>query len=42
MVQIISMVGALILVAVKGSMDIGGASKVFESAWESGRIEGPE
>ncbi|XP_013099176.2 sodium-coupled monocarboxylate transporter 1 [Stomoxys calcitrans] len=41
-VQIISMVGALILVAVKGSIDIGGASKVFENAWESGRIEGPD
>ncbi|XP_005186212.1 sodium-coupled monocarboxylate transporter 1 [Musca domestica] len=41
-VQIISMIGALILVAIKGSIDIGGASKVFESAWESGRIEGPD
>ncbi|XP_075144984.1 solute carrier family 5 member brother of rumpel [Haematobia irritans] len=41
-VQIISMIGALILVAVKGSMDIGGASKVFESAWDSGRIEPPD
>lgn len=41
-VQIISMIGALVLVAIKGSIDIGGASKVFEAAWESSRIEGPE
>lgn len=42
MVQTVSMVGALILVAFKGSMDIGGASKVFQEAWDSGRIEMPE
>lgn len=36
------MVGALILVAVKGSHDIGGAGVVLKSAWETNRIEGPE
>uniref|UniRef100_A0A1A9X2N1 Sodium-coupled monocarboxylate transporter 1 n=1 Tax=Glossina brevipalpis TaxID=37001 RepID=A0A1A9X2N1_9MUSC len=41
-VQIISMLGALILVAIKGSLDIGGAKEVFNSAWESTRIEAPE
>ncbi|XP_065354831.1 sodium-coupled monocarboxylate transporter 1 [Calliphora vicina] len=41
-VQTISMVGALILVAIKGSMDIGGASKVIQEAWDSGRIEMPD
>lgn len=41
-VQIISMIGALLLVAVKGSMDIGGASEVFQQAWDSNRIEAPD
>lgn len=41
-VQIISMIGALVLVAVKGSMDIGGASEVFKQAWDSNRIEAPD
>lgn len=41
-VQTVSMVGALILVAVKGSHDIGGAGVVLKSAWETNRIEGPD
>lgn len=41
-VQTVSMVGALILVAFKGSMDLGGASHVFQEAWDSGRIEAPD
>ncbi|XP_037806366.1 sodium-coupled monocarboxylate transporter 1 [Lucilia sericata] len=41
-VQTISMIGALVMVAIKGSIDIGGASKVLEEAWDSGRIERPD
>lgn len=41
-VQTVSMVGALLLVALKGSLDIGGASKVFQAAWDTDRIEMPE
>uniref|UniRef100_W8BMP0 Sodium-coupled monocarboxylate transporter 1 n=1 Tax=Ceratitis capitata TaxID=7213 RepID=W8BMP0_CERCA len=41
-VQTVSMVGALILVAVKGSHDIGGAGVVLRNAWETDRIEGPD
>ncbi|TMW53134.1 hypothetical protein DOY81_001862 [Sarcophaga bullata] len=41
-VQTVSMVGALILVAIKGSMDVGGASNVFQEAWDSGRLELPD
>lgn len=36
------MLGALILVAIKGSMDVGGANVVIVNAIESNRIEGPE
>ncbi|EDV95092.1 sodium-coupled monocarboxylate transporter 2 [Drosophila grimshawi] len=41
-VQAVSMLGALALVAIKGSMDIGGASVVIERAWNSNRIEAPD
>lgn len=41
-VQGVSMLGALALVAIKGSMDIGGASVVMERAWNSDRLEAPE
>ncbi|XP_034485100.1 sodium-coupled monocarboxylate transporter 1 [Drosophila innubila] len=41
-VQAVSMVGALTLVAVKGSMDIGGFSVVMERAWHSNRLEAPD
>lgn len=36
------MFGALILVAVKGTIDLGGSDLVYESAYESGRLEAPE
>lgn len=41
-VQMISMLGALILVAIKGSLDIGGMGLVFERAWNTSRIEAPK
>lgn len=41
-VQTFAMFGALILVAVKGTMDLGGAHVVLNSAWQSGRLELPE
>lgn len=40
-VQTFSMFGALILVAVKGSMDLGGPGVVLNNAWHTGRIEAP-
>lgn len=40
-VQTFSMFGALILVAVKGTIDLGGPNIIFENAWNSGRIEAP-
>ncbi|XP_063709542.1 sodium-coupled monocarboxylate transporter 1 [Culicoides brevitarsis] len=40
-VQTFSMFGALILVAVKGTMDLGKDVSVFEKAWTSERIEAP-
>lgn len=41
-VQTFSMIGALLLVAVKGSMDLGGWSVVFDKAIATERIEPPE
>ncbi|KAL1399445.1 hypothetical protein pipiens_008209 [Culex pipiens pipiens] len=40
-VQTFSMFGALVLVAVKGTIDLGGSDVVFRSAWETGRLERP-
>ncbi|XP_018571163.2 sodium-coupled monocarboxylate transporter 1-like, partial [Anoplophora glabripennis] len=40
-IQIVIMFGAMILVAVKGTLDVGGFKTVFQRNWESGRIEGP-
>lgn len=40
--QSASMFGALILVAVKGSIDLGGADIVFQNALDTDRIEAPE
>lgn len=40
-VQAILMFGAMILIIVKGSYDIGGPGIVWERAWNSGRIESP-
>lgn len=36
------MFGALVLVAVKGSIDIGGVDVVMKNAWDSGRLEAPK
>lgn len=43
MVQTFSMFGALILVAVKGTIDLkeGGMDFVFSEAYKTSRIEGP-
>lgn len=41
LIQTISMFGALIIVAIKGTMDLGGSSVVFREAWNTGRIEAP-
>lgn len=40
--QSVSMFGALILVAVKGSIDLGGADVVFKNALDTNRIETPK
>lgn len=36
------MLGAMVLVIAKGTLDIGGVGTVFTRNWESGRIEGPK
>ncbi|XP_068156030.1 sodium-coupled monocarboxylate transporter 1 [Drosophila tropicalis] len=41
-VQAISMMGALALVAIKGSLDIGGAGVVIDRAWKTSRLEAPD
>ncbi|EDW80940.1 uncharacterized protein Dwil_GK11796 [Drosophila willistoni] len=41
-VQAISMMGALALVAIKGSLDIGGAGVVIDRAWKTNRLEAPD
>ncbi|KAJ8920690.1 hypothetical protein NQ315_004829 [Exocentrus adspersus] len=40
-IQTVIMLGAIILVVVKGTIDIGGIQNVFQRNWDSGRIEGP-
>lgn len=40
-VQTFSMFGALVLVAIKGTKDLGGIDIVLDNAWTSGRIEAP-
>lgn len=40
--QIIIMYGTLALIVVKGTIDVGGFSVVFERNYESGRFETPE
>ncbi|XP_053695096.1 sodium-coupled monocarboxylate transporter 1 [Sabethes cyaneus] len=40
-VQTFSMFGALVLVAVKGTLDLGGAETVFRRAWDTDRLERP-
>lgn len=38
-IQTFFMFGAMLLVIVKGTIDIGGINTIFERAYESGRIE---
>lgn len=40
-IQTIVMIGAIILVIIKGTLDAGGAAAVWERNWNSGRIEAP-
>ncbi|XP_061386446.1 sodium-coupled monocarboxylate transporter 1 [Musca vetustissima] len=40
-VQTLLMCGAMVLIMIKGTMDIGGPSVVFKKAMDSGRIEAP-
>lgn len=41
-VQLVMMFGAICLVIVKGTHDVGGFGVIWDRATESGRIEGPE
>lgn len=41
-VQTISMLGALLLVAVKGTMEINGVGEIFREALKTERIEPPK
>ena len=41
-VQITIMYGTLLLIAIKGTMNVGGISEVIEKNIESGRFEAPE
>lgn len=41
-VQLVMMFGAIALVIIKGTIDVGGFGFVWNKASESGRIEGPE
>jgi Na+/proline symporter len=41
-IQIILMYGTLVLIAVKGTLSVGGLSVVIERNYESGRFEAPE
>ncbi|KAJ3616843.1 hypothetical protein MTP99_011285 [Tenebrio molitor] len=41
-IQAIIMFGAMVLIAVKGTLDIGGFGTVTDRSIESGRIEGPK
>ncbi|KAG5877995.1 hypothetical protein JTB14_033644 [Gonioctena quinquepunctata] len=40
-IQLVVMFGALVLVIIKGTIDVGGAGIVLQRNWESGRLEGP-
>ncbi|CAH1183378.1 unnamed protein product [Phaedon cochleariae] len=40
-IQIVIMIGAVILVVIKGTIDVGGISNVLQRNWDSDRIEGP-
>lgn len=36
------MIGAMIVIVVKGTLDIGGLGAVWSRCWESGRLEFPK
>lgn len=36
------MLGAMMLVIIKGTLDVGGIDAVWQRNWESDRIEGPK
>lgn len=42
LIQTVLMFGAMILIIVKGTYDVGGVAVVWNRAVSSGRIEGPE
>lgn len=41
-IQIVIMFGVMILIIIKGTMNVGGLGVVIERNWNSGRIEAPE
>lgn len=41
-IQTFIMIGSLVLVIVKGTIEAGGFRTVMEKNWHSGRIEGPK
>lgn len=41
-IQIVLMYGVMVLIAVKGTISVGGLSTVIERNFESGRFEAPE
>jgi len=41
-IQIILMYGVLLLIVIKGTMNVGGLSVVLDRNWSSGRFEAPE
>lgn len=41
-IQTLLMCGAMVLIMIKGTIDIGGPGVVFKKAYESGRIEAPK
>lgn len=40
--QILIMFGVVILIVIKGTLDVGGLGVLLERNWDSGRIEAPE
>lgn len=41
-IQIVIMYGVMILIIIKGTLNVGGIGVVLERNWESGRLEAPE
>jgi len=41
-IQTVIMIGAVIFVIIKGTLDVGGLGVVFQRNFDSGRIEWPE